>query len=336
MNKFKSPIAIGGVVLSDNSNDFYINGSIIQTVEDANYSSTNPALSGIKIGDTIYRLIPQGTMASSDALAIGSSSVASGQDDTVAGHRANNGANGYAAVLVGNGARNTGRRGIVVGNGAANSAENGIVIGKGAVNGVANAVSFDGSGFNRAIQLKDLSKIFFRNAEIQSGYTSFSQYSNGKTLKDYIGGDAILVLTKTITAEDSGIIEMTVDSEGNLFNYDGVYVYVETPASGVIETQFLIVASTTTETSLLYEVSEDGYGISENVSSMAMAFVQKRNGLWVKQSQSGPIDDLKICMTTLCPNVQPTTANEKINFVAVATGDGTNFPINTVIKVYAY
>lgn len=277
-------------------------------VEAANWAWSNTALSGIKIGDTTYRLLPIGDGFGTN-LTIGSNSRAGGLS-----------------------------RCLAIGAEARCGTHDTMVIGNGARCGVRFGLCFDDTtgNYDKILLLRDTSKIFFRNEKNNERYYALSQYANGHTLRDYIG-DYFQKTTEHTTSGGESTIEITVDDNSNAYDYDGVYVHVKTP-QGTTSFTYQIISQATAGGCVLFENTQNGYGVSTTGIAHAVAMAQKKNGMWFKQSKSGMTAGYKVDMSSALFDVQPIdTTNQKINKIIVRSSNGTDvFPEGTVITVYAY
>lgn len=147
-------------------------------VDSSSYDYSKRAIEGIKIGDSIYRLIPQGNINTPYSIAIGTNSQATGNNKTA----------------VGMGAGAYGQSSTVLGNSASCDGNDSITIGYQARNRLPESATFD-SGTSRTYHCRSPHYLFFRFEANSQTKSSYSAYASAHYLDEY-------VQNQTLTLQD--------------------------------------------------------------------------------------------------------------------------------------
>ena len=162
-------------------------------------TDTAQTITGVKTFENglIANKIGSGAQVGNNSTALGEDAIATGGNSIALGCGAN--ATGIISTAVGFGSIATGDTSIALGGGASATGDSSIAIGMGTVEGIANFVSFDTISSSQTLDLYDPTKIFFRNENIKVSATSTSNYTNGKTLQDYLDEKASLADEQTVS-----------------------------------------------------------------------------------------------------------------------------------------
>lgn len=157
----------------------------------ASYSYSNERLNGLKIGNTTYKLVPQGSVNTDYSMAIGYNTSANGSYNFALGRgaEASSGGSGYR-MAIGDSSSVSANNSVAIGptSSIRSSANGSISIGYNTDNAIQYSVTFDGTSavYQRTWHCKSPLNVFFRNETNSSSKTTFAAYTSGHFLSEYI------------------------------------------------------------------------------------------------------------------------------------------------------
>lgn len=146
------------------------------------------------------------------------------------------------SLAVGNNANAAGSYSVAIGNSTSAPANESIVMGCGSTSNVPKSVIFDGTGeiHRRTISFYDPNYVFFRFADVNSAYSSWSQYANGKSLQQILNEFA----SNVYVVDDSATILSATKITSLILTADRTFTF-EAPLAGTMPEYRAIILNST-------------------------------------------------------------------------------------------
>ena len=194
-----TPTSLGGIKVGSTLSiaDGVLNSNTAKTA----FSNAYASLDSILIGGVGYKVTICGNASDAQSTASGAYSTASGGYSVASS--AYSTASGGDSVASGYGSVASGGDSTASGYGSVASGARSTASGAYSKAYINYEFTFDGfvdvsTPVNRTMDLYSIEKVFFRNSDVNSAYTAFSQYTSGHYLNEYLGAGTPTTVTETI------------------------------------------------------------------------------------------------------------------------------------------